>query len=544
VLCADIQGGREDGPFGDDAWKRICVCVLCDGRVKGKTQVFTDGRQSSSKGDASGQTWTRPEMFQQKVVWWCPPCGTAPSYLQSCAFLQYNLWNDELVEKAVESLGNKKVQLHLFEHLCDDAWMNGDERKVWFDEVQRTTNMHMMLAVKEQNASSKLDSHLWALRALATTLDPTYVFFIDAGTEPQRGSICNMVCALELDEHCAGCCGEIAIAKRTAPCDIDVGCTEYYTNLVIAAQKFEYKAGHLLDKTLESLCGFIPVLPGAFSGYRWKAIASPSGAPHGAGGFGRPSPLAKYFENAWILHAEGMCPSTEVETGLELQEYKKQVHEKLEAHFGPEHPSIFERMGKQIETSTTIQAVFNCQNIPEWNEIYDSEGQVCTSLASVGDQPRPVRYEQAGMMKANMFLAEDRILCYELLAARGKKWTMQYVGAAQANVDPVETLNDLLGQRRRWLNGSTVAMMHYLEHFPIDIAKTDHTCLRKLGLCFQYAFTWVTMLSTALLLANFYLTVHFALEIAFPNSQISAALNWMYTAARLCRFVLSVLVTT
>ena len=48
-----------------------------------------------------------------------------------------------------------------------------------------------------------------------------------------------------------------------------------------AVQSFEYAISHLLDKATESLFGYIPVLPGAVSMYRWCAI--------------RGEPLAAYF---------------------------------------------------------------------------------------------------------------------------------------------------------------------------------------------------------------------------------------------------------
>lgn len=56
-----------------------------------------------------------------------------------------------------------------------------------------------------------------------------------------------------------------------------------------------------------------------------------------------------------------------------------------------------------------------------------------------------------------MFLAEDRILCFELVAKAGAKWTLTYVKPSKAETDVPETAAELIGQRRRWLNGSFAA---------------------------------------------------------------------------------------
>jgi cellulose synthase/poly-beta-1,6-N-acetylglucosamine synthase-like glycosyltransferase len=41
---------------------------------------------------------------------------------------------------------------------------------------------------------------------------------------------------------------------------------------LILAQYVEYKISHYLDKSFESLFGFVSVLPGAFCTFRWEAI--------------------------------------------------------------------------------------------------------------------------------------------------------------------------------------------------------------------------------------------------------------------------------
>lgn len=53
-----------------------------------------------------------------------------------------------------------------------------------------------------------------------------------------------------------------------------------------------------------------------------------------------------------------------------------------------------------------------------------------------------------------MFLAEDRILCFELVAKANAKWVLGYVKPAKGETDVPESAAELIGQRRRWLNGN------------------------------------------------------------------------------------------
>ena len=46
----------------------------------------------------------------------------------------------------------------------------------------------------------------------------------------------------------------------------------FFQSILLRSQYVEYKLSHYVDKAAESLFGFVSVLPGAFSCFRWKAI--------------------------------------------------------------------------------------------------------------------------------------------------------------------------------------------------------------------------------------------------------------------------------
>lgn len=69
------------------------------------------------------------------------------------------------------------------------------------------------------------------------------------------------------------------------------------------------------------------------------------------------------------------------------------------------------------------------------------------------------------IFKKNMFLAEDRILCFELVAKAGCRWRLAYVKASKGETDVPESIPEFLSQRRRWFNGSLAATMYSVIHF-------------------------------------------------------------------------------
>lgn len=127
------------------------------------------------------------------------------------------------------------------------------------DNSQESPAIDVLFMVKAEN-KKKLHSHLWLFYGFCMHFNPNFVFLIDMGTEPKKKSLIALQEHFAKNPHTGGCCGEIIV--KEAP---------WYDPLV-GAQWFEYKIGHIIYKSFESLMGFIPVLPGAFSAYRWQAM--------------------------------------------------------------------------------------------------------------------------------------------------------------------------------------------------------------------------------------------------------------------------------
>ena len=75
----------------------------------------------------------------------------------------------------------------------------------------------------------------------------------------------------------------------------------------------------------------------------------------------------------------------------------------------------------------------------------------------VAERLGPKGINGMGIFEKNMFLAEDRILCFELAAKANERWVLNYVKPSKAETDVPESAAELISQRRRWLNGSFAA---------------------------------------------------------------------------------------
>ncbi|KAJ6108342.1 Chitin synthase C, partial [Penicillium sp. IBT 18751x] len=282
--------------------------------------------------------------------------------------------------------------------------------------------VQMIFCLKQQN-SKKINSHRWLFNAFGRILNPEVCILIDAGTKPGHKSLLTLWEAFYNDRHLGGACGEIhALLGR--------GWTKVW-NPIVAAQNFEYKISNILDKPLESTFGYVSVLPGAFSAYRYRAIV------------GRP----------------------------------------LEQYFHGDH-TLSERLGKK-------------------------------------------GIEGMNIFKKNMFLAEDRILCFELVAKAGCQWKLTYVRAAKGETDVPESVPEFLSQRRRWLNGSFAASLYATMHFN-RIYKSGHNWVRLFILHLQLVYNICQLIMTWFSLASYWLTSSVIMDIVGTPSAVNHFKGWPF----------------
>ena len=290
------------------------------------------------------------------------------------------------------------------------------------DSTSTLPPVQMMFCLKQKN-SKKINSHRWLFNAFGRILNPEVCILLDAGTKPSPKSLLYLWEGFYNDKDLGGACGEIT-------CMLGKGWTKLF-NPLVAAQNFEYKISNILDKPLESSFGYVSVLPGAFSAYRFRAI------------LGRP----------------------------------------LDQYFHGDH-TLSKRLGKK-------------------------------------------GIEGMNIFKKNMFLAEDRILCFELVAKAGCKWHLTYIKAAKGETDVPEGAAEFIGQRRRWLNGSFAASIYSLIHFS-RMYKSGHNIIRMFFFHLQMLYNTLQVLLSWFSLSSFWLTTVVMMDVVGTPSGTNNNQGWPF----------------
>ncbi|KAJ7262233.1 glycosyltransferase family 2 protein [Mycena haematopus] len=341
--------------WGADAWKKVVVCIVADGRRKVHPRVLV------------ADCLTLLGVFQ--------PGGPM-----------------------LNSIDKKDVTAHLFEYTTSF----GIDSNLKFRYPDKgIVPTQIIFCMKEKN-QKKINSHRWFFNAFAPLLqaslrDPNVCVLLDVGTRPGPTAIYRLWKAFDVNSRVAGACGEISAYKGKN--------FSLLVNPLVSAQNLEYKISNILDKTTESMFGYIGVLPGAFSAYRYIALQNNK---HGVG------PLASYFKGE-VLHG------------------------------------------------------------------HDTD-----------------------IFTSNMYLAEDRILCFELVAKANSSWILKYVKGAIAETDVPDALPEFITQRRRWLNGSLFAAIYAVAHAG-QILRSGHSLTRKILLMIETGYSVVNILLSWFSIGNFYI---------------------------------------
>ncbi|CAE6466429.1 unnamed protein product [Rhizoctonia solani] len=311
--------------WADGGWKRVVVCVVSDGRMKINSRTL-----STIAAMGVYQDGIAKNIVDKKPV-------TAHIY-------EYTTQISVTPSMRIEGAERGTVPCQIIFCLKEKNQKKINSHRWFFNAFGR------VLEPNEKN-QKKINSHRWFFNAFGRVLEPNVCVLLDVGTRPGPTSIYHLWKAFDLNSNVGGACGEIVADKGKFGKNL--------LNPLVAAQNFEYKMSNILDKPLESVFGYITVLPGAFSAYRYIALQNDS---TGEG------PLQKYF------------------------------------------------LGEKMHGA------------------------------------------DADIFTANMYLAEDRILCWELVSKLGGSWTLHYVKSAYAVTDVPDQVPELVSQRRRWLNGSFFAV--------------------------------------------------------------------------------------
>lgn len=129
--------------------------------------------------------------------------------------------------------------------------------------------MPVHIVIKHNN-KGKIESHKWFFKGFCDYMKPKYCQIIDCGSIPDQFSTSKIIRYLDNHSKVGGATGEIEVYVTDKKDDGTAFST--FERMLLLTQYVEYKLANVIDKAMESLFGFLSVLPGAFSIFRYEAI--------------------------------------------------------------------------------------------------------------------------------------------------------------------------------------------------------------------------------------------------------------------------------
>ncbi|KAF9055112.1 putative chitin synthase [Hymenopellis radicata] len=179
---------------------------------------------------------------------------------------------------------------------------------------------------------------------------------------------------------------------------------------------------------------------------------------------------------------------------------------------------------------------------PPWKQYFHGDHSLADRLGAKG-------IYGMNIFTKNMFLAEDRILCFELVAKKNDRWVLTYVKPSKAETDVPEEAVELIGQRRRWLNGSFAASVYALVNF-FNFYRSGHGIFRMFFLHIQALYNIFSLVFSWFALANMWLTFSIIIDLlpdqdiiifgtAAVTHWVNLAFKWIYLAFLALQFILA-----
>jgi cellulose synthase/poly-beta-1,6-N-acetylglucosamine synthase-like glycosyltransferase len=144
--------------------------------------------------------------------------------------------------------------------------------------------------------------------------------------------------------------------------------------------------------------------------------------------------------------------------------------------------------------------------------------------------------ELSGYQEANMYLAEDRILSLGIYCQPDCKYYLKYVPDAGARTDPMKSHEDLMKQRRRWINSSLFAFFYVFKNYYFNAIESSH------GVIDRYFSLNLSMILSLLSFATSYFTPSLYFYVIYATvAQISVTSQTVAILAKIAALIFVVI---